>query len=560
MRCSKCGEECRDNQAFCIKCGNPIQVVPDFNLIEAELANNIGELLDEEKNNAEDSEEFVEEEVPADVNDMHTRKFEGNLAMDIKMMNLGHREKVVFEDGIENRINEDVVREKVVESVNDDYDYEEYEDSGKDKKRRIIVVSALATIAVVTILALTILLISVFSQKNDYIKATFDSSYAEAEAFISELEYESALEKLGVALEKASNVDEKIKARLLMDKVYGYMTGKEEDKLKNLLELTLICPSEATYFDKVAQIYLANEQYDKLSEFLNSIKNDDVFAAMSAYTVDEPVAKTQTGTYNEYLSIEFTAEEGCNIYYTIHRATSLDDKTNYSAPSVDDELYTKAIKLEEEAIFVIQAVAINELGIVSRTAEYKYSISLGVPSAPVITPTSGAYTEHTLITIEAEAGSKIYYTIDDEEVTEESLLYTEPFEMPLGVHIIRAMVVDKYGIASEVTEESYNLSLTQNYNTVQGKEGVINKLIEDLIIVDNTLVTLDGGKATVNYKETKNINNSTYYIFTISLFDVENVSLGDMYYAFDYNLGTSTKVDIVEGEYILIENTADTEI
>ena len=72
MRCSKCGEECRDNQAFCIKCGNPIQVVPDFNLIEAELANNIGELLDEEKNNAEDSEEFVEEEVPADVTPVPT--------------------------------------------------------------------------------------------------------------------------------------------------------------------------------------------------------------------------------------------------------------------------------------------------------------------------------------------------------------------------------------------------------------------------------------------------------------------------------------------------------
>ena len=51
MKCSKCGEECRENQAFCLRCGTPIQVVPDFNLIEAELANNVGKLMKEEKQN-----------------------------------------------------------------------------------------------------------------------------------------------------------------------------------------------------------------------------------------------------------------------------------------------------------------------------------------------------------------------------------------------------------------------------------------------------------------------------------------------------------------------------
>ena len=52
MKCSKCGEECRENQAFCLRCGTPIQVVPDFNLIEAELANSVGKLMKEEKQKA----------------------------------------------------------------------------------------------------------------------------------------------------------------------------------------------------------------------------------------------------------------------------------------------------------------------------------------------------------------------------------------------------------------------------------------------------------------------------------------------------------------------------
>ena len=49
MKCSKCGEECNENQAFCLKCGTPIQIVPDLNIIEEELANNVGELLEEIK-------------------------------------------------------------------------------------------------------------------------------------------------------------------------------------------------------------------------------------------------------------------------------------------------------------------------------------------------------------------------------------------------------------------------------------------------------------------------------------------------------------------------------
>jgi len=43
MKCSKCGEECRENQAFCLRCGTPI---------EAELANSVGKLMKEEKQKA----------------------------------------------------------------------------------------------------------------------------------------------------------------------------------------------------------------------------------------------------------------------------------------------------------------------------------------------------------------------------------------------------------------------------------------------------------------------------------------------------------------------------
>ena len=60
MKCSKCGAECNDNLAFCLECGNPLQLTADFNLIEQELANSIGAFMDEIEN--EDKESFEVEE------------------------------------------------------------------------------------------------------------------------------------------------------------------------------------------------------------------------------------------------------------------------------------------------------------------------------------------------------------------------------------------------------------------------------------------------------------------------------------------------------------------
>ena len=58
MKCRKCGEECNENQAFCLRCGNPIEVIPDLNIIEEELANNVGELMDEIKQEEKTKELF----------------------------------------------------------------------------------------------------------------------------------------------------------------------------------------------------------------------------------------------------------------------------------------------------------------------------------------------------------------------------------------------------------------------------------------------------------------------------------------------------------------------
>ena len=62
MKCSKCGEEVQKNQGFCLKCGNPIQVDPDFNTIENELANSISILLEDTEEKEDTSSDVIEDD------------------------------------------------------------------------------------------------------------------------------------------------------------------------------------------------------------------------------------------------------------------------------------------------------------------------------------------------------------------------------------------------------------------------------------------------------------------------------------------------------------------
>ena len=45
MKCSKCGAEIDAGSVFCKKCGEPVQMVPDYNILEDDF---LVSLLEEE--------------------------------------------------------------------------------------------------------------------------------------------------------------------------------------------------------------------------------------------------------------------------------------------------------------------------------------------------------------------------------------------------------------------------------------------------------------------------------------------------------------------------------
>ena len=52
MKCSKCGAEIDAGSVFCKKCGEPVQMVPDYNILEDDFLISLP-LLEEKKNQPE---------------------------------------------------------------------------------------------------------------------------------------------------------------------------------------------------------------------------------------------------------------------------------------------------------------------------------------------------------------------------------------------------------------------------------------------------------------------------------------------------------------------------
>ena len=87
----------------------------------------------------------------------------------------------------------------------------------------------------------------------------------------------------------------------------------------------------------------------------------------------------------------------------------------------------------------------------------KYSAYISTP--PVFSLPGGEYTEQkTLQLYSREDGSSIYYTTDGSEPTKESTLYTDSITIDSGTTVVKAIVVNSKGIASDVVTTQYTVT------------------------------------------------------------------------------------------------------
>ncbi|MCH3987071.1 MAG: chitobiase/beta-hexosaminidase C-terminal domain-containing protein [Lachnospiraceae bacterium] len=232
-----------------------------------------------------------------------------------------------------------------------------------------------------------------------------------------------------------------------------YQTGDQEKAVDTLTKLLGQQEDYSRGIELLAKIYSDDKNGTALNEMIAVYKGKDAEAYLVPYEVEKPVANYASGTYNNPITLTLQAGDDCWIYYT----------TDGSDPDKDSKVYTDPISLGKGDT-QIKAVAMNGIGVVSEVLDLNYSITYLAPEAPAVTPDSGEYSYGRRITVSAEEGASIYYTLDGSDPTSESARYTSPVLIPLGNVTFKAVAVSRYGVKSSVTTRSYVVSMPKKFS------------------------------------------------------------------------------------------------
>ena len=533
MKCSKCGEECRENQAFCLRCGTPIQVVPDFNLIEAELANSVGKLMKEEKQKA--GSENKDKDLDYLEDEQYVTK------------NYIPREKRVSQTGGTRRLAEPAVTqtdflvdgtgfsEQTAKSKRNSKNQSNRQEDIKREKKIFKIKLAIFSIFVIIILTIAVLLLKGVSGTGS--KESFASKYNQGYDYYTAKAYNEALIEFLAAKEVTDSKEDKIKVNKSLLATYEKLGSRDTDMIEILKELIELEPKEADYYDELAQLYDKNEMIDELDAFLDSITDVSIASKLSEYSVSAPQFSHKEGVYDTYISIKLSSTGRSTIYYTI----------DGSEPTTSSTRYSEEIKLTSQGTYTIKALAVNEKGISSKVVTKNYEINPSVIEAPAVTPSSGEYNAAANITVNVPEGMKCYYTYGETSTipTAADQLYTEPVPMLRGKYIFSAVLITADGKTSEVTQNVYQLTIPRNVDYSSALTLLESYLIQNQKAVkaeDGTLMNSNQAKIKFSYNSIMNINNNEYFVINLEeLNDFQQV-VSTEHYGVDTVTGSVAKL------------------
>ncbi len=521
MRCNKCGEEYKENQAFCLKCGNPIHVVPDFNLIEAELANDVGALMD-----SEDEENSVSNSFDSGSTMKTLNVPVEDISMGLKMVDV-NRGRFNFEEDdftlIEDEEEMEPRRTPVNRQTRPQHPQSQPQrrtsanrNNPKAKQKNskqsvvknvLIMVGCLVAVALVVVLLWKV----VFSNSlNDSVN--FKQQYDVAKSYYDNNKKSEAIDEAKKTVQIARTQTEELKARKLLHDIYDHFEVLDAEYEENLLRIVELEPSNTKFSEALLDYYYNTKNFTEFNKLFAKLDGMGTTDNMMKYLPAKPTVNLEGGHYDIFLNIELSAAEGTTIYYTLD---GKNPKNNDSAFT-----YVEPIKLTSEGETKLLAYAMDANGIMSPLLEVEYTIKDVQISGPVVTPSSGAHSEYQMITVIVPEGSTVYYTTDGSDPTSASTQYTEPIEMPYGRSDYKFVSIDATGVASNITSVTYNLSLDRNVTIAQAETLVMDKYIEENELDENAK-DVNGYKYVFKYKEIIVANNAEYYVIEVSVDDSE---------------------------------------
>lgn len=306
------------------------------------------------------------------------------------------------------------------------------------KKRQKWLVFVLSALTVV--IAVSVTLVITIQNKN---RNSFVYQVAKAESYREEKEYGKALEFYGNALELK---EDDIPVRFSLVELY-LVLGEKEPAIAMLQEILSMEDNNVKACQQLIGLYAQEKDYEAILELKELVNQEDerILGLFSEYEPKAPEFSREPGTYSEYITIGLSGEKGSKIYYTL----------DGSDPTQDGELYERPFSIEEQGTLTIQAVACNSYGIYSGLVEGSFSVEFKDAPLPKATPDGGTFLEPTTIGLSGPEGSRMYYTWDGSTPTMASTEYTGPIPVPEGNNILSVILVDQYGMVSDVLKCNY---------------------------------------------------------------------------------------------------------
>ena len=491
MKCSKCGAECNDKLAFCLECGNPLQLTADFNLIEQELANSIGAFMDEIEN--EDKESFEVEE------DMKT--------IDVPLEEINMELKVVD-------INRGMVSSRTV--LDEELLFDDEEDitpvptskrrkkNEKKKNKKFVIIGLVTAILAIISLVLVLILGGPEEKEETPVVKDYAYYYELAEKDLNKSELDTALDNALLALDNALSDENIVEVRLLIKSIYEAQKYTGDYYMENLAELFKLGENSQENAATLLGYYSQKNDSEGMLNMFDIVTEDMARETLGEEFIEKPEVNLPSGEYNNVIKIEISADKGSTVYYAVYK----------TGVNVEYAEYKNPIEVAELGEFTLSAYSVNADGKVSYKAICTYTIVEGEITGPVVTPGEGTYTEPTEITVQVPEGGKVYFTYDGTEPTIESEEYKEPIDMLKGVNTFKALAIDKYGNKSAVVTLTFNLKLKRNENVTSAKDKVWNYYYNNGLI-DAQGIMADGSILEVNYHNAYDIDNGEYYVYEV---------------------------------------------
>lgn len=601
MRCSKCGEECKEGQLFCLKCGNPITEVKDMDVIEKEISDNVEEFM---QNTARFK---IPDSVAVDIPDDEPSDIDFSSMLPTDDINKGmHMVEEVslrnFEKGreeseleVERKMEESSadIAENLQNTKTELYSKDEKEaikrvdtqeadelsktvvnmkpvhlktgqepsqrptsrqarpipakagerrgQSGKkNRKKKKNVWYIVAEIAVILLVLVGVTLGSyhlIFGSVNKQ----FNKYYNSGNNLYKDQNYESAAAEFVRADKVAFSSSQHEKALNKLYLSYMKLTGKEADAIDCLEKLIQYDDNNIKYYEDLIILYQTTGKTSTLEKFLAEISNQEIKKKLEDYDFTTPTADVDSGTYSEPITVTLTSMAGNTIYYTV----------DGSDPDTNATIYESPLVFGKNAEFDLKAIAVSEKGISSNIMTKHYVIS--AVTEPEVSPESGEYTEIQEVTVTIPDGCTAFYTTDGTVPTKKS----DPvpadgiIDMPIGNTIFSVILVNSAGVKSQPTVRVYYLNPTRKYSYNDAIQGLAKILYKGGKLENEDGSFKDGSTTYYKYQELIEADQELYYLISVQKLSESGSELSSSTYAVSCATGKSYLAEKADKGYKL---------